>query len=407
MERRKDFRIGIPRLLNTYTYAPLFNAYFASLGLKSENIIYSDYTTPELYRAGASRGAIDPCYPSKIGIAHVYNLLATKHSKKPLNAIWFPMYDVLHSAPREPDRLKRLPDRDRNTEVVKAAFTKESDIFAENNILYMDPILNLQDEKICADQMFKAWGPVLGLTREENDRAIAVGFKALARVRGRDSPPGARDARSARARRPHRHRHAGPRLSPRSRPEPRDHGGVPEARLSGLFAEHTAHSTKTCLTGSSETRFAPGSSPIRSISATSGRIATPPAPTTKSGPRSLLRAIRIWSRSKSPASSAATTLPIYGVIEGIIEQSGTPYFSFKDLDENKPTGSIRIRVETIDYFLRRYREDIIKRRRIESDIEAQIGSASSDHFATNPEAIRDGSSRRLRFKVTRTTCRMT
>jgi predicted nucleotide-binding protein (sugar kinase/HSP70/actin superfamily) len=66
--------------------------------------------------------------------------------------------------------------------------------------------------------------------------------------------------------------------------------------------------------------------------------------------------------------------PIYGVIEGIIEQSGTPYFSFKDLDENKPTGSIRIRVETIDYFLRRYREDIVKRRGIEGDIEAQLAA---------------------------------
>src|SRR6202021_1853923 len=66
--------------------------------------------------------------------------------------------------------------------------------------------------------------------------------------------------------------------------------------------------------------------------------------------------------------------PIYGVIEGIIEQSGTPYFSFKDLDENKPSGSIRIRVETIDYFLRRYREDIIKRRQLEGDIEAQLAA---------------------------------
>ena len=64
--------------------------------------------------------------------------------------------------------------------------------------------------------------------------------------------------------------------------------------------------------------------------------------------------------------------PIYGVIEGIIERSGTPYFSFKDLDENKPSGSIRIRVETIDYFLRRYREDIVKRRSAERDIEAQL-----------------------------------
>jgi predicted nucleotide-binding protein (sugar kinase/HSP70/actin superfamily) len=64
--------------------------------------------------------------------------------------------------------------------------------------------------------------------------------------------------------------------------------------------------------------------------------------------------------------------PIYGVIEGIIEKSGTPYFCFKDLDENKPSGSIRIRVETINYFLRRYREEIVKRRKKEQEIEARL-----------------------------------
>src|SRR2546423_9843520 len=64
--------------------------------------------------------------------------------------------------------------------------------------------------------------------------------------------------------------------------------------------------------------------------------------------------------------------PIYGVVEGIIEKSGTPYFCFKDLDENKPSGSIRIRVETIDYFLRRYREDVIKKAVKTRDIEAKL-----------------------------------
>src|SRR5581483_2629121 len=48
--------------------------------------------------------------------------------------------------------------------------------------------------------------------------------------------------------------------------------------------------------------------------------------------------------------------PIYTTIESIIERSGTPYFSFKDIDENKPAGSIKIRVETIHYFLKRYVE---------------------------------------------------
>ena len=60
------------------------------------------------------------------------------------------------------------------------------------------------------------------------------------------------------------------------------------------------------------------------------------------------------------------------MIEDIIENSGTPYFAFKDLDENKPTGSIRIRVETIDYFLRRYREDMVKKREAVNSIDVQL-----------------------------------
>ncbi|MEM7494748.1 MAG: hypothetical protein AAF471_01110 [Myxococcota bacterium] len=46
-------------------------------------------------------------------------------------------------------------------------------------------------------------------------------------------------------------------------------------------------------------------------------------------------------------------------MEEIIERSGTPYFCFKDIDENKPAGSMKIRIKTIDYFLRRYREGLV------------------------------------------------
>jgi predicted nucleotide-binding protein (sugar kinase/HSP70/actin superfamily) len=70
--------------------------------------------------------------------------------------------------------------------------------------------------------------------------------------------------------------------------------------------------------------------------------------------------------------------PIYGVVEGIIEKSGTPYFSFKDLDENKPTGSVRIRVETIDYFLRRYREDVIKKSQRRREVENRLAALEAE-----------------------------
>jgi predicted nucleotide-binding protein (sugar kinase/HSP70/actin superfamily) len=66
--------------------------------------------------------------------------------------------------------------------------------------------------------------------------------------------------------------------------------------------------------------------------------------------------------------------PIYTVIEDIIEQSGTPYFAFKDLDENKPTGSIKIRVETIDYFLKRYREDLVKKTQAAAELDQQMAA---------------------------------
>jgi predicted CoA-substrate-specific enzyme activase len=373
MQKRQDFRVGIPRLLNTYTYAPLFNAYFASLGLKAENIIYSDYTTPELYRAGASRGAIDPCYPSKIGIAHVYNLLATKHNKKPLHAIWFPMYDVLHTPLVNLTGSNACPTVTATPEVVKAAFTKESDIFGENGIVYIDPILNLQDKRICADQMMKAWGPILGLSREENDRALDAGFKALldceAEIR--------RQARETLDQLEREDRIGIVMLGRVYHHDPGlNHEIMEEFQKLGypVFSQSTLPLDEDMLDRlfGDEVRAGLITHPLDIQDVWKNRYST--------STNHKVWAAKFTARHPNLVALEVSSFkcghdaPIYGVIEGIIEQSGTPYFSFKDLDENKPSGSIRIRVETIDYFLRRYREDIIKRRAIEGDIEAQLAA---------------------------------
>jgi predicted CoA-substrate-specific enzyme activase len=373
MENRKDFRVGIPRLLNTYTYAPFFNAYFASVGLKAENILYSDYTTPELYRAGASRGAIDPCYPSKIGIAHVYNLLATKHTKKPLQAIWFPMYDVLHSHLVNLTGSNACPTVTATPETVKAAFTKESDIFAENGIRYMDPILNLQDERLCADQMFKAWSPVLGVSREENERAVAVGFKALHACET-DIRRQARETLDQLEREDRigivmlgRVYHHDPGLN---------HEIMEEFQKLGypVFSQSTLPLDEDLLERlfGDEVRAGLITHPLDISDVWKNRYST--------STNHKVWAAKFTARHPNLVALEVSSFkcghdaPIYGVIEGIIEQSSTPYFSFKDLDENKPSGSIRIRVETIDYFLRRYREDIVKRRSAEKDIETQLAA---------------------------------
>jgi predicted CoA-substrate-specific enzyme activase len=371
MQKRADYRIGLPRLLNTYTYAPLFNAYFASLGLKAENIIYSDYTTPELYRAGSSRGAIDPCYPSKIGIAHVYNLIATKHSKKPLNAIWFPMYDVLHTPLVNLTGSNACPTVTATPEVVKAAFTKESDIFTENGMVYLDPILNLQDRRICAEQMLKAWAPILGVSREENDRALEAGFKALNDCE-EEIRRQARETLDQLEREDRigivmlgRVYHHDPGLN---------HEIMEEFQKLGypVFSQSTLPLDEDLLDRlfGDEVRAGMITHPLDIQDVWKNRYST--------STNHKVWAAKFTARHPNLVALEVSSFkcghdaPIYGVIEGIIEQSGTPYFSFKDLDENKPSGSIRIRVETIDYFLRRYREDIVKRRILEGDVEAQL-----------------------------------
>lgn len=41
------------------------------------------------------------------------------------------------------------------------------------------------------------------------------------------------------------------------------------------------------------------------------------------------------------------------------ERSGTLFFSFQDLDSTKPAGSVKIRVETIAYYLDKYSAGIV------------------------------------------------
>jgi predicted nucleotide-binding protein (sugar kinase/HSP70/actin superfamily) len=54
--------------------------------------------------------------------------------------------------------------------------------------------------------------------------------------------------------------------------------------------------------------------------------------------------------------------PTYTPVQQTVERSGTLYFSFQDLDSTKPAGSVKIRVETIAYYLERMSADIIGRK---------------------------------------------
>jgi len=376
MENRKNVRIGIPRVLNIYTYAPLFNGYLESLGVQPENIIYSDYTSSELYRAGASRGAIDPCFPAKIGISHVYNLIQEKHRKKPLNVVFFPMYDVLHSPLMKIVGANACPTVTATPETVKAAFTKENDVFAEHKVKYLDPILNFADKKLFAHQMLQAWQPILGLSVEENDRAIEVGYECL-----KDYESSIR--RRARQVLDQLEREDRIGIVMLGRPYHHDpglnHEIMDEFQKLGypIFSQNTLPLDDDML----ERLF--GDEVRSGVISHALDISDAWKNSYSCSTNHKVWAAKFTARHPNLVALEISSFkcghdaPIYGVVEGIIEQSGTPYFCFKDLDENKPTGSIRIRVETIDYFLRRYRDEVIKRRKAGEEIEAELAAYES------------------------------
>ena len=360
--RRSLMRIGIPRVLNMYAYAPLFSAYLESLGVRAENIIYSDVTNGEMYRAGSSRGSIDPCFPSKIAIAHFHNLLFKQHGRNPLHVIFFPMFDVLATLLVNTRANNGCPTASVTPETVEAAFTKETNLIAERGIRYVHPLLNLSHRKLFARQMGQAWGPVLGLSQEENDRAVAIGFRELERYESgiRREARKVLDQLEAENRlgivmlgRPYHH---DPGIN---------HGIMAQFQMLGypIFSQSTLPMDDDLL----ERLFG---EEIRAGVIDHALDISDVWKTTFSASSNLkLWAAKFTARHPNLVAVEFSSFkcghdaPIYSAVEQIVERSGTPFFSFKDMDENCPAHSIRLRVETIDYFLRRYQENRLRHNR--------------------------------------------
>jgi len=379
IRRRKDIRIGMVRALNMYSMAPWFMAYFEALGLAKKNLIWSDYTSEEMYKEGAKRGAIDPCFPSKIGIPHAHNLIYHKHSEKqPLDYIFFPMIDDLPTFMVGIEDSRSCPTVCATPEAVKAAFTKESDVFADHGIEYLDTFVNFGEPGLLARQMFEEFEERLGLSRAENDRACKVAWdhfeafhaekrrqasELLTRLEERD------EIGVVLLTRPY---HNDPGVC-HEIPDEFQKLGIPVFTMDCL--PHDDPELLDRLFGD-EVRRGDFQSPVsvedvwkNAYSENTNR--------------------KVWAAKFAARHPNLVALelssfkcghdaPIYTVIEEIIENSGTPYFCFKDIDENKPTGSIKIRIETIAYFLARHREKLIRNNEKMAAIEARLAELEQE-----------------------------
>jgi predicted CoA-substrate-specific enzyme activase len=353
---RTRIHIGIPKALNLYTYAPLFSAYFESLGIPAENLHYSHFSTPERYQRAAGFSAVDPCFPSKIAIAHVYDLLQSC-KKQPLDAIFFPMFDVLTTPLEGCTGSSACPSGSATPEAIKAAFSRTVNWFDEAGTRYLNPVLDMSDRDLFKYQMFSCWKDLLHLDWNGNSRAVDIAFTAWNGFE-------ARLRQQARRTLDDLERTGRIGLVMLGRPYHHDPGlnqGILEElhRLGyPIFSQSLLPLDADLLNR------------LFGAEVEAGLIRSP------------LDISDVWKHTFSASSNhkiwAAKFVAshpnlisvdlsnfkcghdafISRVIERIIEQSGKPHFSFRDLDENRPLASIRIRIETMDYFLRHYRDQL-------------------------------------------------
>ncbi len=356
LQRRSQVRIGIPRALNLFVSAPLFSAYFESLGIPAQNLYYSHFSSLDQYQQAAGFSAIDPCFPSKVSVAHVYELLRLCRST-PLDAIFFPMFDTLVTPLHGCTGSSACPSGAATPEAVKAAFSRTHNWFQEAEVLYINPVLNLADRDLFRLQMFSAWKDLLDLDWDENARAIDIGISSQADFE-------ARLRRQARATLDDLERNGRIGLVMLGRPYHHDpglnHGILEEFQRLGypIFSQSLLP-----LDGDLLDRLF-GEEVQAGIIQSPLDISDVWKHTFSASSNHKLWAAKFVARHPSLIPVELSNFKcghdafIIRVIEQIIETSGKPHFCFRDLDENRPLASIRIRVETMHYFLRHYQERI-------------------------------------------------
>jgi predicted nucleotide-binding protein (sugar kinase/HSP70/actin superfamily) len=73
--------------------------------------------------------------------------------------------------------------------------------------------------------------------------------------------------------------------------------------------------------------------------------------------------------------------PTYGIIDKIVGTARVPYAALHDIDANKPTGSIKIRVRTYAYKLERVREEIQDRAAARAELERRVAEKRRELLA--------------------------
>lgn len=359
---RSQLRVGIPKVLNIWTTHQFWVGFLRTLGVASENIVFSSDTSEEQGREfGKGRGTVDCCYPVKCISGHYGELIFGQ--KKKINILLSPMIhslpSVLYGHVVDTVTCTRVMAGPEN---IKAGFLKERDVFAENGIVYASPFVSLGDRHVVTEQLHSSLKDIFNLDLEETTRAVQAGFAAL-------------DSFAVKARQQSRQiltwcaENNKPCILVLARPYHMDTGIGHE-----IEAELQAHGYPILWL-----QYLPADDDLMNWlfeeDIRKGRIKGPFdisdvwTSSYSSNTNEIMWGAKVATRCpwitcvvRLSSYECGMDQPTYTPTQKIVEATGTLFFKFGDLDATKPGGSIKIRVETIVHYLAKYSQEIIQRK---------------------------------------------
>jgi len=354
-ERRSHIRIGIPKALGIWSTAPFWRTYFETLGIDPKNIVFSDYTSEQMWQEGGKYGSIDPCYPAKVAQAHVHNLLFKHHEQRPLDYIFFPCITHIPTYLHNVTDSASCPIVAGTPNVIKASFTKEIHFFETRGVVYLDPAVTFTEPNLLRKQLFEAFGDPLTVTEDESDFAVDQGWQAMKQFDSEMQEKGRAILEQVEA----------------------------ENRLAILLLGRPYHSDPGLNHGVPE-EFQVLGYPVLSMRSIpkdeawlrrffrndlqSGRVEHALEVTDVWPENFSSNSVqKVWAAKFAARHPHVAVLdlssfkcghdaPTYGLIDSIISAAGTPYSALHDVDANKPGGSIQIRVKTYAHSLSLHEE---------------------------------------------------
>jgi predicted nucleotide-binding protein (sugar kinase/HSP70/actin superfamily) len=359
---RSTIRVGIPKVLNIWSTHQFWLGFLTALGIRPSNIVFSSDTSEEQYREfGKGRGTVDCCYPVKSISGHYGELVFGQKTK--IDILLSPMSYSLPSflQGHVMDTLS-CPRVMAAPENIKSGFLKEGDIFAQNGICYVSPLVSLGEPHVVPTQLYKALKNVFDLDKEETKEAVKHGYATLDAFNRKMRAKG-REILSWCARERH------PCLLVLGRPYHMDTGIGHEIDVDlqsygypVLWVQYFPcdEDLMDWLFGA-EIHLGRIRSPFDISDVWSSSYS--------SNTNEILWGAKVgtrcpWTTCVIHLSSYECGMdqPTYTPTQKIVEATGTLYFKFGDLDATKPGGGVKIRVQTIVHYMEKYSHALIDKK---------------------------------------------